>query len=138
MSLTKRIKKRLQKHIQRKKNKAYRKYKTAILNKYTREIFPDLTVKNGPFSGIKYPVASSVGSTLFPKLLGSYEHELSDILDTICKKEYSSIIDIGCAEGTYAHLFTHNNECYGYDQCAKRMLLNESNSIDKGYIKINK
>ena len=43
------------------------------------------------------------------------------------------VLDIGCAEGTYAHLFTHNNECYGYDQCAKRMLLNERNSIDKGY-----
>lgn len=135
MSLTKRIKKRLQKHIQRKKNKAYRKYKTAILNKYTREIFPDLTVKNGPFSGIKYPVASSVGSTLFPKLLGSYEHELSDILDTICKKEYSSIIDIGCAEGYYAvglasridtaHVYAFDTDENARELCRKMFLSND-------------
>src|SRR5262249_9942295 len=41
-------------------------------------------------------------STLFPKLLGSYERELQPIMQTICGTDYRQIIDVGCAEGYYA------------------------------------
>jgi SAM-dependent methyltransferase len=43
------------------------------------------------------------------------------------------ILDLGCAEGPYAHLFTDGNESYGFDGCSKRLLLNENNALDKGY-----
>ena len=39
-------------------------------------IFSEQIVLNGIFRGMTYPNFISVGSTLFPKLLGSYEKEL--------------------------------------------------------------
>jgi SAM-dependent methyltransferase len=59
-------------------------------------------VKHGPFKGLKYPQLSSVGSTLLPKLLGSYEKELQPLIERLCQTQYTEIIDIGCAEGYYA------------------------------------
>jgi len=43
------------------------------------------------------------------------------------------ILDLGCAEGPYAHIFAGRNESYGFDGCPKRLLLNEDNALDKGY-----
>jgi hypothetical protein len=65
-------------------------------------ISPDLTVKHGPFKGMIYPELKSIGSSLLPKLLGSYESELHSVLEKICATEYCAIVDIGCAEGYYA------------------------------------
>jgi len=65
-------------------------------------ISPDMTVRNGPFRGMKYPSGKSVGSELIPKLLGSYERELHPLLARLRSREYSEIVDIGCAEGFYA------------------------------------
>ncbi|KHD10658.2 hypothetical protein PN36_02585 [Candidatus Thiomargarita nelsonii] len=61
-----------------------------------------MEVRHGPFKGMKYPELSSVGSTLLPKLLGSYEKELQPLIERICQTGYTEIIDIGCAEGYYA------------------------------------
>ncbi|MCM8804977.1 MAG: 50S ribosomal protein L11 methyltransferase [Candidatus Omnitrophica bacterium] len=63
---------------------------------------PELKVINGPFKDIKYSKLKSICSTLAPKLLGTYEAELHDIIEGICKTKYSVIINIGCAEGYYA------------------------------------
>tara|TARA_B110000879_G_scaffold123842_1_gene163719 strand:- start:512 stop:1342 length:831 start_codon:yes stop_codon:yes gene_type:complete len=65
-------------------------------------IFSDLTVLNGPFKGMKYPNMTAKGSTLYPKLLGSYESELHGILHEFKQRKYSQILDIGCAEGYFA------------------------------------
>ena len=65
-------------------------------------ISPDLTVKHGPFRGMRYPAKNAIGSVLFPKIIGSYERELHRILERICSNKYSEIINIGCAEGYYA------------------------------------
>jgi 2-polyprenyl-3-methyl-5-hydroxy-6-metoxy-1,4-benzoquinol methylase len=65
-------------------------------------ISPDLTVKHGPFKGMIYPEMKAVGSSLVPKLLGSYEKELHPVLEKICSNDYCEIVDIGCAEGYYA------------------------------------
>jgi hypothetical protein len=59
-------------------------------------------VKNGPFKNLKYPDLFSYGSTIFPKILGSYEYELHDVIERICAKSYTEIINIGSAEGYYA------------------------------------
>ena len=43
------------------------------------------------------------------------------------------ILDLGCAESPFSHLFTGDNESYGLDNCPKRILLNENNALHKGY-----
>ena len=65
-------------------------------------LFADGIVRHGPFAGLKYPELASIGSTLYPKLLGSYESEIQAWIQEICDAGYSEIIDIGCAEGYYA------------------------------------
>ena len=49
-----------------------------------------------------YKEFNSHGSTLLPKIIGSYEFELHDVIHEIIMKNYSDIWDIGCAEGYYA------------------------------------
>jgi hypothetical protein len=72
------------------------------LRKLVPEIFPELTVAGGPFRGMRYPSAQSYGSALLPKLLGSYESELHPVLEEMLANDYTTIVDIGCAEGYYA------------------------------------
>ena len=67
-----------------------------------REVCPDLVVKNGCFAGMKYAEPEAVGSSLFPKLIGSYEKELEKVIEKIIENNYTEIINIGCAEGYYA------------------------------------
>jgi hypothetical protein len=66
------------------------------------QISPALTVLAGPFRGMRYPRAQSAGSTLVPKLLGSYERELHAVVESLVQQQYSCVVDIGCAEGYYA------------------------------------
>jgi hypothetical protein len=72
------------------------------IHRIVRDVFPDLVVRNGHFKGLRYDSTSTVCSTLLPKLLGSYEHELSPVFAEVFTRSYSDIIDIGCAEGFYA------------------------------------
>lgn len=65
-------------------------------------MFPDLTVRHGPFTGICYPRGESVCSALLPKLLGSYERELHPTIELACRRAYPLVVDVGCAEGYYA------------------------------------
>jgi hypothetical protein len=65
-------------------------------------LFSDRTVLHGPFKGLRYPELDAVGSGLYPKLIGSYERELSAVFEMACRQPYTEIIDIGCAEGYYA------------------------------------
>lgn len=65
-------------------------------------IFHERKVLNGPFKGLQYPSYNSIGSTLYPKLLGSYEKELHEVLKSLSEIEFSEIINIGCGEGYYA------------------------------------
>lgn len=77
-------------------------HQNRIIEKIIQEKFPNLVVANGPFMGMKYPHARSVEGSLLPKLLGSYELELKDVIETILFKDYTDIVNIGCAEGYYA------------------------------------
>ncbi|MDB5226399.1 MAG: hypothetical protein JWN78_592 [Bacteroidota bacterium] len=75
-------------------------------------------VKNGPFKGLVYPSYQSVGSTIFPKIIGSYEAELHQTIEAFIQKNFDIIIDIGCAEGYYAIGFALKNKnakIYAYD-----------------------
>jgi lipopolysaccharide biosynthesis glycosyltransferase len=67
-----------------------------------RELLPNQIVFTGPFKGMKYPELEAIGSSIAPKLFGTYEAELNEIVEEIIENKYSIIIDIGCAEGYYA------------------------------------
>jgi len=110
------------------------------INSRVREIFKDHIVLNGTFKGLKYPNYESFGSEIFPKLLGSYESELAPVFKKILKKDYSSIIDIGCAEGYYAvglAIKYHNASIYAYDTdehalqlCREMAVYNNVNNVE--------
>lgn len=59
-------------------------------------------VLSGPFQGMEY-VPQAVGSALMPKLVGSYEAELHDVIEQIVATSYDVVVDVGCAEGYYAN-----------------------------------
>ena len=98
------------------------------------EKFPDLTVKNGPFRGLRYPGAATAGSALLPKLLGSYEMELSPVWERVLQMHYTEIVDIGSAEGYYAiglgmrfqeaRIFAFDSDPEANRLCAKMARLN--------------
>src|SRR5688572_15679024 len=55
----------------------------------------------GPFKGLRY-VPTARGSSIGPKLLGTYELELRDVVDSIIARGYPLIINVGAGEGYYA------------------------------------
>jgi predicted O-methyltransferase YrrM len=61
-----------------------------------RSVFVDSKVIYGPFKGMEFPNQD------WPKMLGSYEDELHEVIEIICAQGYEQIIDIGAAEGYYA------------------------------------
>jgi hypothetical protein len=94
-------------------------------------------VFNGPFRGMKY-IRKSSGSTLLPKILGSYEEPLHDWIDEVLEvKNYKKIIDIGCAEGYYAVGFAFrlpDVDIIAYDVDSEaRKNISELISINKVY-----
>lgn len=112
-----------------------------IFLEFKRNIYKELKVLNGPFKGMIYPSAVSIGSTFVPKILGSYEKEITNFINYILKQDYKNIIDVGCAEGYYAiglGLRFKKSKIYAFDidknaqkQCE---LMAKVNNID---IKIN-
>jgi precorrin-6B methylase 2 len=66
----------------------------------------------------------SGGSALLPKLLGAYEQELHGPLERVLRREYRTVIDIGCAEGYYVvglALRLPQASVYGFDLSAKSL-----------------
>jgi hypothetical protein len=95
---------------------------------FARSISPRLAVLNGPFKGMRYPEAASTGSTLVPKLLGSYERELHGLIAYTLNQPYTAIVDIGCAEGYYAvglgmHLINAAIHAFDTDAGARNLCL---------------
>lgn len=99
------------------------------------KIFADRTVLHGPFKGLKYPSMDSVGSGLYPKLIGSYERELNALFELICRQKYSEILDIGCAEGYYAvgcSIRIPTAKIFAYDISDKARILCQQMAIVNG------
>lgn len=134
----------------RARKRAARNKEKAFISQTIEAHLPDLKVRNGPFKDMLYPQAASVGSSLFPKLLGSYESELHGILEEIISKSYTAIVDVGCAEGYYAtglglripeaHLFVFDINPTAIELCKKMVALNniESSRLTTGDILNNK
>jgi hypothetical protein len=57
-------------------------------------------IAQGPFQGMQY-VNESKGSTLAPKLLGTYEKELSPIWRDVAGRRYTTLVNVGAGEGYY-------------------------------------
>ncbi|MEP6710784.1 MAG: 50S ribosomal protein L11 methyltransferase [Ferruginibacter sp.] len=68
-----------------------------------KAISPEKEVLAGPFKGLVYSRFEAAGSVLIPKIMGTYEDELHPTLEKIIKKNYTEIIDVGCAEGYYSN-----------------------------------
>jgi hypothetical protein len=56
----------------------------------------------GPFEGMKYGSTKALCSALYPKLLGTYEQELSAAIDAALSRNHRLIVDVGAADGYYA------------------------------------
>jgi hypothetical protein len=61
-----------------------------------------LSVRHGPFRGMRYPRSSLASRDGIPILFATYELELHPVVEDVASKRYDRIIDIGCAEGYYA------------------------------------
>ncbi len=88
------------------------------IQEQTQEITQNKMVMSGPFKNLLYPELNSLGSRLLPKLIGSYEYELREIVENIINHDYDTLIDIGCAEGYYACGFAKvkpNLDVFAYD-----------------------
>jgi len=60
------------------------------------------TVQRGPFQGILLSDEGWNEWTFMPKVLGSYESELHESFSVVLDRGYSTILNIGAAEGYYA------------------------------------
>ena len=60
-----------------------------------------LLVRHGPFRELTYTPGVARNRIIVPKLLGTYELELHDVLKQVVGTAYDCIVDIGCAEGYY-------------------------------------
>ncbi len=102
--------------------------------KICREIAHDGCVMAGFFKGLKYAIPESAGSSLIPKLAGTYEDELAPVFEKIAGKSYSEIVDIGSAEGFYAiglarkypvaKVFAYDNDPHARFLCQKNAQAN--------------
>ncbi|MBK9329831.1 MAG: methyltransferase [Sphingobacteriales bacterium] len=106
----------LSNHIQA--NKKNNTPQEVVLNPFLIQHLGKPVVKNGPFQGMAYPSFQSVGSTIFPKIIGSYEAELHTTVETLIGRRFEHVYDVGCAEGYYAIGFALRNpetKIFAYD-----------------------
>jgi hypothetical protein len=80
--------------------RAWRRQQFDKISKKLSSKFGDV-VLDGPFKGLKYCKDACV---TFPpsKRMGSYECELTDVVEHIVSNNYDRIVDVGSAEGYYA------------------------------------
>lgn len=67
-----------------------------------REAFAPRIVLDGPFKGMKYGNTRAFCSALTPKLLGTYELELRQVIQKALARKYETLVDVGAADGYYA------------------------------------
>jgi hypothetical protein len=58
---------------------------------------------------MRFPAAHRKTSYCAQVLLGTYEKELSSIIEEICSQDYSTIVDVGAADGYYVGGFAMRN-----------------------------
>ena len=78
-----------------------------------------MRVAQGPFRGMKL-VNASFGSSLMPKMVGTYELEIQQDIEDLLGNEYRYLMDVGAAEGYYAvgmamRLAGRETQTFAYD-----------------------
>jgi hypothetical protein len=66
------------------------------------KIFFKQEVKNGLFKGLQFNHIKPTGSSIYSKLLGSYELELEPVLKNLLTQNFIHLVNVGCDEGYYA------------------------------------
>ncbi|HVU23811.1 MAG TPA: hypothetical protein VHE13_06770 [Opitutus sp.] len=64
-------------------------------------LFCRLRIRGGPYRGMRF-LQLRPGSSLAPKLIGSYEAEIIPVLDWVRRAGFEQIVNIGSAEGYHA------------------------------------
>lgn len=59
------------------------------------------SVLSGPFKGMRY-ISTAHMSAYYPKVLGTYEMELAEVIQKLLEKRPKTLINIGAAEGYFA------------------------------------
>ncbi len=80
-----------------------------------------LTVRQGPFKGLKLPRQSS-GTALAAKMLGTYEAQLAPWVETIVASRPATLVNVGCSDGYYLNGFAMRlpgTRVVGYDISTK-------------------
>ncbi|MBK8698671.1 MAG: hypothetical protein IPN29_03695 [Saprospiraceae bacterium] len=89
----------------KKKIRAWLPEKWVLLLKYGLSgyrLIRDKKVAAGPFEGLCFKSVKSHGSSIYPKLTGSYEECLHETLYAFACKKYAVIYNFGAGEGYYA------------------------------------
>lgn len=100
---------------------------TKTVSRYTDDFISKhgYSILGGPFKGLQY-VHEAAGSNYLAKLVGSYEEVLHPFIEASKGRKYSTIIDIGCAEGYYLiglGKFSPSSRLVGYDIDKKALAL---------------
>ena len=85
---------------------------------FVKKLKHNQQVLGGPFFGLKYPRIKSFGSSIYPKLIGTYEAELAESIKFFSSSNYDKIFVIGCAEGYYCNglgLISKDSSIYCFD-----------------------
>jgi len=104
-----------------------------------KNIFKEKTVLHGMFKGMRYADIQATGSSVYAKLLGSYELEIASALKAFLKKKYATLINIGCDEGYYAvgitilcpHIHVYAFDCNKKAQVRCKLLAQTNNVSDR-------
>lgn len=109
----------------------------AFNREFANQISPELKVKHGPFKGMQYLEHGFTCGPLLPRLLGSYERELHNVIEACCHEPYTEIVDIGCAEGFYAvgmairlpdvHVYAYDISERAQTKCKEMAIANDVN-----------
>lgn len=84
-----------------------------------REALQKREILAGPFKGMTYGRTKALCSALYPKLLGTYEHELATAFDAALARKPALVVDVGAADGYYAVGFAFRDastRVIAYDQ----------------------
>lgn len=114
-----------------------RKIAARLAVEWVKKYVPNLTVARGPFRGLRYAECASAGSTLPPKLLGTYESELQPLVAGLLDGRYRVMVDIGAAEGYYAVGFALKNpeiRVFAFDLSAEARRLCLENARENGVV----
>lgn len=94
----------------------FRLKSTGVFSEFL-DSYGDRKIMSGVFKGMSY-LKNSYGSAYYPKILGTYEKEISYLFHPERLKKFKCFMDIGCAEGYYlcgiAYLLQKCDPSYTY------------------------